>query len=71
MSSQSLLPFCFRVCPVAEAEKDGFNEVLKPAFAQNCIKCHGEKGKVKGKVDLLDPEKSGVTWKRMKNYWAN
>ena len=27
--------------PPVEAAEDGFDEVLKPAFAQNCIKCHG------------------------------
>ncbi len=29
-----------------------FDDLLRPTFIQNCIKCHGEKGKVKGKVDL-------------------
>ena len=45
--------------PPVEAAEDGFDEVLKPAFAQNCIKCHGEKGKVKGKVDLLSLQNAG------------
>ena len=27
--------------PVAKAEKDSFDGILKPAFQQNCIKCHG------------------------------
>ena len=36
------------------AEPDGFTDILKPVFDQNCIKCHGQKGKkVKGKVNLL------------------
>ncbi|SVD97179.1 uncharacterized protein METZ01_LOCUS450033, partial [marine metagenome] len=39
--------------PAAKAEKDSFDGFLKPAFQQNCIKCHGEKEKVKGKVNLL------------------
>jgi mono/diheme cytochrome c family protein len=43
----------FAFLSAANAEEDGFNEILKPAFAQNCVKCHGENGKVKGKVDLL------------------
>ncbi|MFP6893127.1 MAG: DUF1592 domain-containing protein [Opitutales bacterium] len=42
--------FCL---PAAKAEQDGFENILKPAFAQNCIKCHGEKEKVKGKVNLF------------------
>lgn len=32
---------------------DGFEKILKPAFAQHCVKCHGkEKDKVKGKINL-------------------
>ncbi len=44
--------------PAAKAEKEGFDGILKPAFQQNCVKCHGEKGKVKGKVDLLTLQKA-------------
>ncbi|MDA1046339.1 MAG: DUF1592 domain-containing protein [Verrucomicrobia bacterium] len=43
----------FCCLPATKAEQDGFENILKPAFAQNCLKCHGGKGKVKGKVDLL------------------
>ena len=32
---------------------DEFNQFLKPLFARNCIKCHGEK-KVNGKVNLKE-----------------
>ena len=32
---------------------DEFNQFLKPLFARNCIKCHGEK-KVKGKINLKE-----------------
>lgn len=39
---------------VALAEADSFEESVRPAFEQNCIRCHGEKGKVKGKVNLLE-----------------
>ena len=44
--------------PATKAEKDSFDGILKPAFSQNCIKCHGEKEKVKGKVNLLDLKNS-------------
>ncbi|MDE0821215.1 MAG: DUF1592 domain-containing protein, partial [Opitutales bacterium] len=36
------------------AEKDPFTAFLQPVFKQSCVKCHGEKGKVKGKVNLLE-----------------
>ena len=32
---------------------DESSRALRPAFKAHCIKCHGEGGKVKGKVDLL------------------
>ena len=32
---------------------DAFNETIQPAFRKHCIKCHGQNGKIKGKVDLL------------------
>ena len=32
---------------------DEFNQFLKPLFARNCIKCHGEK-KIKGKINLKE-----------------
>ena len=48
----SLLAICSCLSAV-KAEKDGFDGILKPAFSQNCIKCHGEKEKVKGKVNLF------------------
>ena len=38
--------------PLARAEST-FTDVLAPAFAKHCVKCHGREGKVKGKVDLL------------------
>lgn len=31
-----------------------FDTVLKPAFEARCIQCHGQDGKVKGKVNLLE-----------------
>ncbi len=37
------------------AEVD-FARQLEPVFAENCVRCHGENGKVKGKVDLLSLE---------------
>ena len=54
--SLTIILALYSCLPPAEAAEEGFNEVLKPAFAQNCVKCHGEKGKVKGKVDLLSLE---------------
>ena len=39
--------------PAAIAAKDSFEEIIKPIFKQNCVKCHGENGKVKGKLNLL------------------
>lgn len=54
--SLTIILALYACLPPAEAAENGFNEVLKPAFAQNCVKCHGEKGKVKGKVDLLSLE---------------
>jgi len=35
---------------------DVFTDVLKPAFEAKCIQCHGQDGKVKGKVNLLEIE---------------
>ena len=35
---------------------DVFTDVLKPAFEAKCIHCHGQDGKVKGKVNLLEIE---------------
>jgi hypothetical protein len=33
---------------------DDFERKVKPVLKQHCTKCHGEKGKVKGKVNLLE-----------------
>ena len=51
---------CWILCLVAwhptgiRAADDGvFSEVVRPVFQQSCVKCHGQDGKVKGKVDLL------------------
>ena len=38
----------------ASEKKHIFNNLIKPVFQANCIKCHGEKGKVKGKLNLLE-----------------
>lgn len=35
-------------------EKDTFAEFLQPAFKQSCVKCHGQGGKTKGKVNLFE-----------------
>jgi hypothetical protein len=34
--------------------KDSFDDLVNPVFKENCTKCHGEKGKVKGKLNLLE-----------------
>ena len=36
------------------AGADPFDTTIQPAFQQSCVKCHGEKGKMKGKVNLLE-----------------
>lgn len=33
---------------------DDFAEKFQPLFAEYCVSCHGEEGKVKGKVNLLE-----------------
>lgn len=33
---------------------DAFSTIIKPVFQQHCVQCHGENGKVKGKVNLLE-----------------
>ena len=40
--------------PGLQAEGDVFSKLIRPAFAKNCFKCHGEGPKVKGKVNLLE-----------------
>ncbi len=34
--------------------KNAFDNLIKPVFQASCIKCHGGKGKVKGKLNLLE-----------------
>lgn len=34
--------------------KDVFSEQIQPLLKEHCVRCHGEDGKVKGKVDLLE-----------------
>ena len=34
--------------------KDVFSDQIQPLLQENCIRCHGENGKVKGKVNLLE-----------------
>ena len=40
-------------CITTALAADDFDKILKPLFAKNCIKCHGEK-KVKGKINLKE-----------------
>lgn len=39
---------------VVPAIADSFVEIVRPAMARHCVKCHGKDGKVKGKVNLLE-----------------
>ena len=41
---------------VSSSGSDVFTDVLQPAFEAKCIQCHGQDGKVKGKVNLLEIE---------------
>tara|TARA_R110002096_G_scaffold26903_8_gene82867 strand:- start:1642 stop:3768 length:2127 start_codon:yes stop_codon:yes gene_type:complete len=41
---------------LAVASDDVFSSVLQPTFKEKCIQCHGQDGKVKGKVNLLEIE---------------
>ena len=34
--------------------EDVFSDQIQPLFQEHCIRCHGENGKVKGKVNLLE-----------------
>jgi len=52
MRGSCLLLLLVGLVPESRAA-DEFNQFLKPLFARNCVKCHGEK-KVKGKVNLKD-----------------
>ncbi len=36
-------------------------EVVVPVFQSHCIQCHGQDGKVKGKVNLLEIEDGGAS----------
>lgn len=37
----------------ASVTADPFKEIVRPVFAKHCVKCHGQDGKLKGKVNLL------------------
>ena len=47
---------CFVVPAVAK--EDVFAGVISPLFQEHCVRCHGEGGKVKGKVNLLEVKDS-------------
>lgn len=49
-----ILALCPGLAPGAPAQGDAFAKILQPAFAQNCVKCHGKGPKVKGKVNLFE-----------------
>ena len=38
------------------ADDKVFADLIQPVFQQSCVKCHGQDGKVKGKVNLLKLE---------------
>ena len=44
---------------LAATDSGVFADLLQPVFRKNCVKCHGQDGKVKGKMNLLKIEKSG------------
>ncbi len=50
---------CFSLLILNSSASDSFSELIEPVFAEYCVSCHGESGKVKGKVDLLQIEKLG------------
>ena len=45
-------------CDLSQAAESDFKQLLNPVFQKDCIRCHGEKGKVKGKVNLLELKSS-------------
>lgn len=47
-----LLLAALLICQTLSA--DDFERKIKPVLGAHCIKCHGEKGKIKGKVNLLE-----------------
>lgn len=42
------------VSSLATCGNSGFEAILKPTFEENCIKCHGKEGKVKGELNLME-----------------
>ena len=40
--------------PIRISASDSFSEVIAPVLKTNCIQCHGQDGKVKGKVNLIE-----------------
>ena len=50
----SFLALWMGFASIDAAEEGAFTEILQPAFAQSCVKCHGKGPKVKGKVNLLE-----------------
>ena len=51
----STLPTIFLLSAFGQYLHADFNKVIN----KHCIKCHGKDGKVKGKVNLLELQKSG------------
>ncbi|MEE2808081.1 MAG: DUF1592 domain-containing protein [Verrucomicrobiota bacterium] len=49
-----ILVFFLALNAESSERKKAFDTLIKPLFQKNCIKCHGEKGKVKGKLNLLE-----------------
>jgi len=48
-----LLPTVMFLWINGQVRAEDFNKFLQPLFNAKCVKCHGKKGKVKGKVNLL------------------
>ncbi|MCG8603062.1 MAG: DUF1592 domain-containing protein [Verrucomicrobiales bacterium] len=55
MSSKTLITLVlFAISAGFASAKDVFSEQIQPLLKEHCVRCHGEDGKVKGKVDLLE-----------------
>ncbi len=60
LAKYSGLLVLFVSCNLALAAEDDFKQLLEPVFQENCVKCHGKDGKVKGKVNLLELQSSAA-----------
>ena len=47
---------CWSPLGAKPADEKVFADLIQPVFQQSCVKCHGQDGKVKGKVNLIKLE---------------